>query len=239
MDSEYKKFTIQAKRCIKGEAFFESIISDYAIPHHVSGAKDVGIDYFCEWVHADKPTGVLFAVQVKTFSISGRQSKPKRKGINNGKNCLEIYEIKNSNLKINHSTMSYWRGLAIPVYLFAISEEPDRKLMTAYYKRYTPILTTGTSDASNEEYYKVSEGHHFLAFVNEQAKAGFARDLFIDYMRCTYSKGSIMYLSPSAIGLNQFPEEQNIFPDLFKEYQEKIGETLRLCAQIGRSTPIS
>jgi len=67
-NSDYKKYTAQAKAAIKGEAFFEALISDYSIPHHVVGLKDVGIDYFCEWVYGDKPTGILYAVQVKTLS---------------------------------------------------------------------------------------------------------------------------------------------------------------------------
>ena len=56
-EKDYKQYTIQAKRGIKGEAYFESLISDYSIPHRVSGPKDVGIDYFCEWVFDDRPTG--------------------------------------------------------------------------------------------------------------------------------------------------------------------------------------
>jgi len=65
---DYKKYTIQAKRGIKGEAFFELLVSDYSLPHQVVGPKDIGIDYFCEWVYGDRPTGILYAVQVKTFS---------------------------------------------------------------------------------------------------------------------------------------------------------------------------
>ena len=66
-DGEYKKFTTQAKSGIKGEAFFESLITEYSLPHHVVGAKGLGIDYICEWVYGDKPTGILYAVQAKTF----------------------------------------------------------------------------------------------------------------------------------------------------------------------------
>jgi hypothetical protein len=75
MENIYKKYTIQAKTCVKGEAFFESLLSDYCIPHKVTGTKDIGIDYFCEWVYENKPSGVLFAVQVKTFSE--KSAKPK------------------------------------------------------------------------------------------------------------------------------------------------------------------
>jgi hypothetical protein len=67
-DRGYKKYTAQAKAGIKGEAFFEALVSDYSLPHHIVGLKDVGIDYICEWVYGDKPTGLLYAVQVKTLS---------------------------------------------------------------------------------------------------------------------------------------------------------------------------
>lgn len=61
-NNQYKKYTAQAKAGIKGEAFFEALISDYSLPHHIVGSKDLGIDYICEWVYGDKPTGILYAV---------------------------------------------------------------------------------------------------------------------------------------------------------------------------------
>lgn len=68
-----KSYTNQAKKWIKGEAFFESLISEYAIPHKIIMPKDLGVDFICEWVHGEKPTGVLFLAQVKT--ISGKATK--------------------------------------------------------------------------------------------------------------------------------------------------------------------
>ena len=79
VDSDYKKYTAQAKAAIKGEAFFETLVSDYSVPHRIKGPKDVGIDYICEWVYGDKPTGILYAVQVKTFS--SQNVKPRDLGI--------------------------------------------------------------------------------------------------------------------------------------------------------------
>ena len=66
-DSDYEKYTAQAKAGIKGEAFFEALVSDYSIPHHILGLKDVGIDYLCEWVYGDKPTGILRGSGKDTF----------------------------------------------------------------------------------------------------------------------------------------------------------------------------
>jgi len=136
---EYKKYTLQARRGIKGEAFFESLVCEYSIPHHVVGPKDVGIDYFCEWVHGDRPTGVLYAVQVKTFSEE--TAKPKFVRIEKKLNGLENYEIRNPNLRVDESTLRYWLGLGIPVYLFAVvqsvthDEHGEKERLDCYYKR--------------------------------------------------------------------------------------------------------
>ena len=226
MTSEHKKFTVQAQRCIKGEAFFESLISDHAIPHRVSGPKDVGVDYFCEWVHDDKPTGVLFAVQVKTAVMSDSQIKSL--GRDERQNHLNKFKIKNPNFIIDEKTMSYWRGLSLPVYLFIIIISSERKL-TAYFQRFTGILHKpgNISYADTKDiFYKVSEGNEFLVFGDKQTKSyGFARDLFIDYVRCIYYKGSIAYPNPREIGLAQFPERENIFPELFRDYEEKLINT--------------
>ena len=223
---EYKKFTVQARHGIKGEAFFESLISEHAIPHHVSGLKDIGVDYFCEWVHGDKPTGVLFAVQVKTVTMP---DKIISLGWDENKNLLEKFEIKNSIFSIEPKTQSYWRGLFLPVYLFVIIISDSADELTAYYQRFTGILhKPGNASCAikNSEFYKVSKGDKFLAFGDEQNKScGFARDLFIDYIRCNYYKGSIVYLNPREIGLEQFPKKDNIFCNLYKEYKDKIDIT--------------
>lgn len=218
----YKKYTIQAKTGIKGEYFFGSLVSDYCIPHKINGSKDLGLDYICEWVYNDRPTGVLFAVQVKTFSEE--TAKPKLLEEFDKYNHLKKYEIKNHNFNIDEKTLFYWKGFGIPIYLFAICLNSEGN-MDCYYKRFTPILTKET-DLGNinwqSDYYKINDGYKFLAFQNNGNKTlGFARDLFIDYTRCNYFKGSITYLNPRDIGLNQFPEE-NIFPDLFKEYEKEI-----------------
>ena len=227
---EYKKFTVQARHGIKGEAFFESLISDHAIPHHVSGLKDLGVDYFCEWVHGDKPTGVLFAVQVKT--AFRRDTKVTSLGKDKDLNLLEEFDIKHS-FSIEEKTKSYWRGLCLPVYLFVIigsdSTSDSASELTAYYQRYTGDLHESDNVSStnkNNPFYKVSEGNKFLAFGDEQDKpCGFARDLFIDHIRCNYYKGSIVYLNPREIGLEIFPEKDVIFKDLYREYKEKIDKT--------------
>jgi len=225
---EYKKYTIKAKRGIKGEAYFESLISDYSIPHRVSGSKDVGIDYFCEWVFGDMPTGVLFAAQIKTFSEDNITKK--YRGVAKEFNGLSKYRIANSLLKISRKTLEYWKGLAIPIFLFVVTVKTKSKgeSLNCYYKRYTPSLSSNKKLKGAEfyeEFFKVNKNNTFLAFKDPVRRTqGFARDLFIDHIRWNYCKGSIAYLNPIHIGLNQFPED-NIFPEFFNQYKVPILET--------------
>jgi hypothetical protein len=140
--NEYKKFTAQAKAGVKGEAFFESLVSDYSLPHHIVGSKDLGIDYMCEWVYGDTPTGILYAVQVKTLS---QQNLAIKELGPDSRNRLQRYEIKHKLLKVDKKTRRYRRGLGMPVYHFVIVySEPDSQSgrFDCYYKRFTPMLTT-------------------------------------------------------------------------------------------------
>jgi hypothetical protein len=225
-DSGYKKFTAQAKTAIKGEAFFEALVSDYSLPHHIVGSKDLGIDYICEWVYGDQPTGVLYAVQVKTLSQQNVQLEDL--GPKLGHNQLPRYEIRNAVLQIDERTLQYWRGLGMPVYLFVIvysESQGQGGRFECYYKRFTSVLTTHKTQ-DEEDFYLVSEGTTFRAFADQTAQTnGFARDLFVDLMRCYYSKGSISYISPRTIGLQQFPEENAVFQGVIDEYRQSICST--------------
>lgn len=221
-DAEYKKFTLQAKRGIKGEAFFESLISNHSLPIQIVGLKDIGIDYICQWVYEDKPTPILYAVQVKTFAITNKK-KPKYIRIRKNFNNLKEYRIANNNLQVENKTFAYWHTLSMPVYLFAICDTGQE--MSVFYKRYTPILTKpNKSPDFYSEFYKVNNGSEFLAFADSAKQTGgFARDLFIDYIRWHYSKGFIMYVNPRTMGLQQFPDrEYAIFEDLFDIYKDKV-----------------
>jgi len=227
-DDDYKKFTAQAKAAIKGEAFFEALVSNYSIPHHIVGLKDVGIDYICEWVYGDKPTGILYAVQVKT--LSRRNVTLKCHGSHTGFNELEKYKIRNTHLEIDDRTLTYWRGFGMPVFLFTIiysKDQSEEGTMDCYYKRFTPALTTNKKQ-EDEFFYKVNMGSSFMAFADPKTKThGFARDLFIDLMRCAYYKGSIAYISPRTMGLQQFPSDDAVFYDVLQEYRETICRTYK------------
>lgn len=226
-NDHYKKYTEQIRRGIQGEAFFESLVCGFSIPHHVVGQKDLGIDYFCEWVYGDRPTGILYAAQVKTFPAE--VATPKFVLVQNNLNGLENYRIQNSNLRINKPTLIYWQSLGIPVYLFAVVEsgsEDNESRLDCYYKRFTPLLTQNeVPDQYDyaEDFFKVNEGSDFLAFRQEGA-LGFARDLFIDHVRWSYFRGLLSYPDPSNMGLNQFPSNA-VFKDLYKDYRDRILHT--------------
>ncbi|MCX7428408.1 MAG: DUF4365 domain-containing protein [Planctomycetia bacterium] len=229
-DEQYKKSTLQARTGIKGEAFFESLVADYALPHHIVGPKDIGLDFVCEWVCGEKPTGILWAAQVKTRSdIVPRPAEGRDRA--DDLNRLEQFTIPVSRLGIDGKTLQYWKGLCLPTYLFVVicTEASDHKgeRLDCYYRRFTPELTTGKEEYPNV-FFRVSESSRFLAFANEEHRTGgFARDLFIDYLRCMYYKGSIAYLNPRTLGLGQFPEKDKgvIFGPLFNDYRDQICET--------------
>ena len=235
-NNDYKKYTIQAKTGIKGEAFFESLIANYSLPYHVMGLTDIGIDYFCEWVYGDRPTGILYGVQVKTFSE--QTAKPKPVVVTKDINKLEEFEIKYSELKVDQKTLYYWKGLGIPIYLFAIvkniSKDGSEKL-DCYYKRYAPIITRDIDVEIDEYYrafYKVNNGSSFLAFGDFERKThGFARDLYIDCVRLSYSKGVLPCLKSEDLGLNQF-KKIPAFADLFQDYEKQILEAYRWTGQV-------
>ncbi len=97
--------------------------------------------------------------------------------------------------------------------------------MAMYYKRFPPVLT-GTSKQEAEHYYRVDNGVKFRAFADEEKRTkGFARDLFIDLMRWSYFKGSIAWMNPRKLGLQQFPEENNVFEEFVETYKKQICET--------------
>lgn len=134
--------------------------------------------------------------------------------------------------------------MGIPVYLFAIIQSKvgsKGERLDCYYKRFSNQLTKAIDYSSinfYDQFYKVNNGAAFIAFKDENKRVqGFARDLFIDHVRWCYFKGSITYLSPRALGLEQFTED-GIFGDLFEDYQDQITSVYKKIGQYlaGRQT---
>lgn len=203
----------------KGEGFFETLISDYAIAHKVDGSKDIGLDFLCEWIFGQKPTQLMFGVQVK-FRTNPKLIRRKEKG---SKNLLYQFQ---SNFKIdNPRTLQYWKGFDFPVFLFLITTK-DKKL-SCYYKRYTPILHD-ISKEKDEKFYLVNEEQQFLAYKEEKRQdGGFCRDLFIDHLRCRYTKGVLTGVDPKDLGLKYY-SKNTIYQDVVKDYKNQIMETYKL-----------
>jgi hypothetical protein len=139
---------------------------------------------------------------------------------------LGRYKIANSHLHIDDATLRYWRALGLPMYLFVVVVKEGADHPDCYYKRFTTVLTTTKRKQEHEPFYKVNSGATFLAFANEDGKReGFVRDLFIDFMRWSYYRGSITYLNPRKLGLQQFKEKDGIFPDILPDYKEQVCAT--------------
>lgn len=200
----------------KGEAFFESLISEYAIVHKIDSSKDVGLDFLCEWVYGIKPTQLLFGVQVKTRDNKSFKFINKRSKLN----LLPEYK---SSFTIKEDTLDYWRGFDFPVFLFVINI--NNKDINCFYKRYTPILHK--KEKENEaKFYKVNDKNDFLAFVPEKNFCGgFCRDLFFDHLRCQHNKGMLSGINPEDLGLSHWKLDA-LYKGVFDNYRKQIRETL-------------
>jgi hypothetical protein len=218
--SDYKHYTEAARRGIKGEAFFESLVVDCAIPHRIARQNDLGVDFLCEWTHGDRPTGILFAAQVKAATTA--TVKASQVGTSQ-LNVLEEYTLARA-VRADERTINYWKGLGLPSYLFYVIEQLDGHL-DCYYKRYTPILDghpDSIDETGSERFYKVNDGQRFCAFADrENEVGGFARDLIIDYVRLSYSKEQIVQLIPSHLGFWPFQDKKN--PDSVRCFGEIVG----------------
>ena len=236
MTSDYKKYADTAKRGIIGESFFESLIVSHAIPHRVARQNDLGVDFFCEWVHGDHPTGILFAAQIK--STSDKVAKVTHIG-KSRLNLLEQFNIGGVDFGINATTVAYWKGLGLPTFLFAMIETHSSALkhsstVNCYYKRLTPLLDGRTSpddESPGKMFFKANEGAIFHAFADPNRElGGFARDLLIDYVRLSYHKGHIIQLQPHKLGFWPFPKKPSApdavvcFPEIIRWHEENIRE---------------
>lgn len=236
------KIGVPSRTSKEGEGVFLSFLAKYAILHKVCTSDDMGIDYFGEWLNktTDKSlesTNILFAIQLKTSekknieaSFIGKDKQYNQLNRYGLKRLIKGKKQKYDNIK--KTTIEYWKGFEIPVYLFVVSLSDS--VNEIYYKRFTPILHS-TVKRDEEKFYKASNGTNFLAFATNNNAGGFCRDLFIDYIRCNYKKGSIAYKNPRDMGLNQFPENpKTLFIDMVKkEYKDEIKYTYDRLNELG------
>jgi uncharacterized protein DUF4365 len=226
-DSDYKKYADTTRRGIKGEAFFESIVVDHAIPHRIARQNDLGVDFLCEWTHRDRPSGILFVVQIKTTTSDSVDCKLLGPS---PKNALDEYTLTGANL-IDDRTISYWKGLGLPPYLFYIVE--DRGQLSCYYKRYISWMDERKTDedTGSNNFYLVNDNSKFLGFADADNQiGGFARDLIVDYARLSYYKGHIVELTPKQLGFWPFPDKDKpeigrVFDVFVRWHKHKIRDT--------------
>jgi hypothetical protein len=244
IDGHYKKYTNQARRGIKGEAFFEALIVEHAIPHRIARQNDLGIDFLCEWTYGDRPCGILFSAQVKSTTTA--EIKPQQVSQSNDKNGLEIYTLTGAP-KVDETTINYWKGLGLPAFLFYVVEDEETGHLDCFVKRYTPLL----DDHANEDdktgsklFYKVNTATRFRGFADTERKIlGFARDLIVDYARLWYSKGHIVPLTPTQLGFWPFSDDKKdsdlwlYFPEFVKWNRQKIQETCDWVTNLLKQTP--
>lgn len=229
---DYKKYTESARRGIKGEAYFESLVVDHAIPHRIARQNDLGIDFLCEWICGDRPSGILFLAQVKTTtSCSVKPQFVSQSRLND----LCTYTLTGAD-KVDERTINYWKGLGLPAFLFIVIEDRSNGSgsLNCYYKRCTPLLDGHASPEDNngtKVFYWGNDKAKFPAFADPNNETGgFARDLIVDYARLSYSKGHIVELTPIQLGFWPFPNKENpdvlhCFPEVVKWHRKKIAET--------------
>lgn len=221
-DHDYKQYTEEARRGIKGESHFESLIVDHAIPHRIARQNDLGIDFLCEWIYGDRPTGILFSAQVKSTTSDKVICEAGEKSPLNG---LLKYTLKKAE-KVDERTINYWKGLGLPAFLFYIIENECNGAahLECYHKRYTPLLDGHPSPddkIGTRAFYQVSKGGKFLSFADFQKEiGGFARDLIMDYVRLSYFKGYVVQLTPSQLGFWPFPDKEE--PDAVRYFDNPL-----------------
>lgn len=199
----------------KGEAFLESLISEYAITHKIDSSKDVGLDFLCEWVYGERPTQLLFGIQVKTRNNKNFKLIEEKSRLN----LLQEYK---SSFTIKKDTLNYWNGFDFPVFLFLINIQD--KDINCFYKRYTPILH-GKEKENDALFYKVNDKNKFLAFVRtENFCGGFCRDLFFDHLRCQHNKGMLSGVNPQDLGLSHWKAD-TLYRGVFDNYKKQIRST--------------
>ncbi|MCK4528112.1 DUF4365 domain-containing protein [candidate division WOR-3 bacterium] len=244
-DHDYKQYTKSARRGIKGEAFFESLIVDHAIPHRIARQNDLGIDFLCEWIYGDRPTGILFSAQVKATTSDKVICEAVGTSPFNG---LLKYTLMGAK-KVDERTINYWKGLGLPAFLFYIVENGCNGAthLECYHKRYTPLLDGHLSpddESGTKSFFQVSNGASFLAFADFQKEiGGFARDLIMDYVRLSYSKGHVVQLTPRQLGFWPFPNKEKPdavrwFDDPLKWHREMIEDTCRWTTELLTRLPV-
>lgn len=110
------KVPISRRRGTSAEAEVEARLSYFSIVARPS--PDVGIDFQCELLQEDQPSGELFGVQVKGTKTLGKRPQ----------------------VCVKKTTIRYWLKLTFPVYIIVYDEESQQ----CYWISFTRILDSVT-----------------------------------------------------------------------------------------------
>ena len=175
-----------------GEALVQYLLSHFCLVHKIDGSSDVGNDFICELIKENYPTNLLFYVQVKFWKSAPTPSP---------------------------TTIEYWKGSPIPVYLFWIKGDPPSSFLNGdllnfrnsekYYKRMTPKLHRPEKH-KNEKFKKFSEKE-------------FKRDLIVDYARTQYQRGFLPVIEP-----RDFPGPTVLIRSKNKLFKESLAKAKEL-----------
>lgn len=195
--SNLPKYTREKMKGNIGEALAQYLLSHFCLVHKIDGSSDVGNDFVCELIKENYPTNLLFYVQVK-FCKSAPTPSP--------------------------TTIEYWKGSPIPVYLFWVKGDPPSSFLDGdlinfrnsekYYKRMTPKLHRPEKH-KKEKFKKFSEKE-------------FKKDLIVDYARTQYQRGFLPVIEPrDFLTLDEkqvlgFPKYQLLIKDVIPEYKDQI-----------------
>ena len=195
--SNLPKYTREKMKGNIGEALVQYLLSHFCLVHKIDGSSDVGNDFICELIKENYPTNLLFYVQVKFWKSAPTPSP---------------------------TTIEYWKGSPIPVYLFWIKGDPPSSFLNGdllnfrnsekYYKRMTPKLHRPEKH-KKERFKKFSEKE-------------FKRDLIVDYARTQYQRGFLPVIEPKDfLTLDEkqvlgFPKYQLLIKDVIPEYKDQI-----------------
>lgn len=175
---ETKKYTFAKRRGNVGAAHLEMVLSMFSLVNRIDEAKDIGIDFICEYTENDIPTGVLFAVQCRTRLEEPRDPSP--------------------------ATLGYWASFYIPIYEFWLKPKEGKSETGEYdifYKRWTPQIHSPKKDEKFEPFADNAE-------KNLTRQQIFTNNLFYDYLRCGYRQGAFPYANIGHFPLDVMKEHE-------------------------------
>jgi hypothetical protein len=216
------KYTREKRKGNIGEAVVQYVLTRVSLVHKIDGSNDIGNDFICELIDGTTPTNTLFYVQVK-------------------------YTVDEPD--INPSTLAYWKGSSIPVFLFWVRDtmgalplgEPDLNAIFRFgpniekiiqYKRFTSSLDK-RKNLLQDLRFEPFEEQKFRNHVTEDALISRYRkgpDLLANIEATLRDNNAEVYFGSHAIEIRRITKEyknqikSNAWFDLFSIAQALVAE---------------